>query len=162
MPIHVLTASAASKAKAKQTVSTQSKLDKALKNKKLRTLTIRTEKRTGLTLNKNAFQTWSEHAKGNTITVNSKRALVTVSRTAAVDDLNINRKGSSVTLDVNGQAKKVNVNTKTKITINGVPSKNVLFKLGKKSVGATIANNTSSTIKVKIIGELMRLMLVCR
>lgn len=179
MPMQTVSVVAASKAKTKQTVSTQSKLDKALKNKKLRTLTIRTKKKTGfnlkkgshkkisvlvnasnasfdntarfkkITLSKNAFQTWSEHARGNTITVNSKSSLITVSKDAAVSELNLNRKGSAVTLDVNGQVKKVNVNAKTKITINGAPSKTVLVKLSKKSVGATIANKTSSAIKVK-------------
>lgn len=179
MPIQTLTVSAASKAKTKQTVSTQAKLDKALKNKKLKTLTIRTKKRTGftlkksshkklnlninasnasfdntarfkkITLSKNAFQTWNEHAKGNSITVNAKSSLLTVSRAASITELNMNRKDGSVILDVNGQIKKVNVNSKTKITINGTPGKTVLFKLGKKSVGTTIANKTASTIKVK-------------
>lgn len=178
MPAQTLTVAAASKAKTKATVSTQTGLKKALKNKKLKTLNIRTSKKRSfviakgshkkvsvnysaansniknssrfktITINRLGEKTWTEKAKGNTIALNDSNGRINVLKGASVNAIKIN-KASSVVIDVKGRLTKVNVNAKSAIYVNGTPDNEVSIDLsGNKSVGSSVKNNTTSRINL--------------
>lgn len=133
------------------TVSTQKKLDSALKDKKVTNITIKTSAKKTFTLKKgkyagkvltinspkatisNAanFKTievkdaakLTEGAKGNTIKVTDSKLSVTVAKSSSVNAINVEKKNSSCSLTVNGVLKTLNVKAKAVVSLKGTTKK---------------------------------------
>lgn len=129
-------------AKTKATVSTQSGLKKAVKNKKLKTLTIKTSKNKTFTIPKGNY-------KNTTIVVNSAKGKINISKKAKVSKVRIVKKNSNIKIKVAGELSKINVEKKSNLTISGTTKKNIEVNILKN------ADNTlvSSSVKVLVNAE---------
>lgn len=176
MPMQYVDAASKTKAKAKTTVtvSTQKGLNKALKNKKLKTLTIKTSKKTNftipkgshskvslvvdaskstiknygvfskITVNNIAKNTWKEYAKGNSIVVKSSKAHIVVQSTASVKQISVEKAKSELALEANGPVQNLEVLKKSEIIITGTVSKT-------KSININILEGATDSIVVSSV-----------
>lgn len=165
MPAQSLVVSAATKTKA--TVSTQTGLRKALKNKKLKSLTIKTTKKKNftipngtyknvklyvnapnseiknsgifkkITIKKLASDTWTELAKNNVLFFDTSKTHVVVSDKAKIKEIRLTKSKSNLTVDVSGNVNKITIAAKTTLDINGST---------KDSINVKVLNGTNGTI----------------
>ena len=128
-------------------VKTQTQLNKALANKNVKNITIRTAARKTYTIaagdysakglivkapnaevyNSGAFRavtikaikadTWHENAKGNTIKVTAPQAHIIVAEGAEADSVRVMREGADVKIDVQGKAASVSVEEKATVAV---------------------------------------------
>lgn len=150
MPMQIIDAKEKSKTnvKTKATVSTQTGLKKALKNKKLKTLVVKTNKKRNfvipkgthkkvklyvdapnsdvknkakfkqIIINSIAKDTWQEYAKDNILILNASIGHVVTSKSSNPKEIRIANADGKFTLDVNGQVRKITVNVNSTVDIN--------------------------------------------
>lgn len=172
------TVDVAAKVKTKATVSTQKGLKKALKNKKLKTLTIKTSKKVKfaipkgvhkkltlvvnapkadvtnkarfkkITVKKIASKTWKEYAKDNSLTIDALTGHFSLLKSANVKSVKITKENSKVTFDVKGKLQKTSIESKANVTINNAGTIGTINVNQKSSLNIT--GETKSPIKVNI------------
>ena len=159
-------------------VKTQKQLEIALRNKKVRNITIRTAARKvynipagdysnkglivktpnaevnnygvfrAVTIKAIKSDTWHEYAKGNTLKVTAAKAHIVVEAGAELQAVRILRTNSDVTLDVAGSVAGVSVEKKANVKLNVTGSVDVI---SVKSAGAVLAMNIDGYVNaVKI------------
>ena len=129
-------------------VSTQDELDKALKNKSLDQITIKTGEKTEfiipagdygkislivdapnadvvnngtfktITIKQIASDTWTENATGNIFVIDAKAGHLVVSAGSSISELKIVNADSSFIIDVKGSAEKITIDSTSKVDIN--------------------------------------------
>lgn len=140
MPAYTHVASGATKRKV--TVSTQSGIKKAVKSKKLKTLTIMTGKNKTFTIPK------GDYSKV-TIVVNSSKGTVKISKKSKVKELRIVKKNSDIRVNIAGELPKISIEKKTSLKISGTTKKRINVNIGDK------AGNTKVISSVKLLVKTM-------
>ena len=128
-------------------VSTQKQLDKALADKKIKTITIKSKAKKKFVIKKGSYTaktlkmngarivvknsgsfknilisdvaSFEENAKGNQIKVLDKKISVVIGKQAVVNQLDFAKTGARDTLKVNGKVKAVKLSKKTDLNISG-------------------------------------------
>ena len=167
MPMQNIEVEAKTKAKTKTTVSTQAGLKKALKNKKLKSLTIKTTKRKNfsipkskhkkvnlyvdapnsdvknsclfrkITIKKIASDTWNEQAKGNILICDTSKCHIVVPDSSEIKEIKMSKSNSNLAMDVSGNVKKITVLKKASLDING---------MSKDSIKVNVLNGANGTL----------------
>lgn len=156
------------------TVSTQKQLDKALKDKKVKKITVKTKSKKSLSIKKGSYTaktlviqgakltiknagkfkaikvadaaSYKEAAKNNSITVTDSKLTLTVDQSATVAGLTFAKANAKNTVKVNGMVKKIDVTKKTDLTLSGSTSKAVV--VNAKAADSKVTSSVKVTVNV--------------
>lgn len=156
------------------TVSTQKQLDKALKDKKVKKITVKTKSKKTLSIKKGSYTaktlviqgakltiknagkfkaikvadaaSYKEAAKNNSITVTDSKLTLTVDQSATVAGLTFAKANAKNTVKVNGMVKKIDVTKKTDLTLSGSTSKAVV--VNAKAADSKVTSSVKVTVNV--------------
>ena len=154
------------------TVSTQKQLDKALKDKKVKKITVKTKSKKSLSIKKGSYTaktlviqgakltiknagkfkaikvadaaSYKEAAKNNSITVTDSKLTLTVDQSATVAGLTFAKANAKDTVKVNGTVKKIDVTKKTDLTLSGSTSKSVV--VNAKAADSKVTSSVKVTV----------------
>lgn len=154
------------------TVSTQKQLDKALKDKKVKKITVKTKSKKSLSIKKGSYTaktlviqgakltiknagkfkaikvadaaSYKEAAKNNSITVTDSKLTLTVDQSATVAGLTFAKANAKNTVKVNGTVKKIDVTKKTDLTLSGSTSKAVV--VNAKAADSKVTSSVKVTV----------------
>lgn len=154
------------------TVSTQKQLDKALKDKKVKKITVKTKSKKSLSIKKGSYTaktlviqgakltiknagkfkaikiadaaSYKEAAKNNSITVTDSKLTLTVDQSATVAGLTFAKANAKNTVKVNGTVKKIDVTKKTDLTLSGSTTKAVV--VNAKAADSKVTSSVKVTV----------------
>lgn len=154
------------------TVSTQKQLDKALKDKKVKKITVKTKSKKTLSIKKGSYTaktlviqgakltiknagkfkaikvadaaSYKEAAKNNSITVTDSKLTLTVDQSATVAGLTFAKANAKNTVKVNGTVKKIDVTKKTDLTLSGSTTKAVV--VNAKAADSKVTSSVKVTV----------------
>lgn len=173
VPTNSIVAQAASKT---ATVTTQSKLNTALKKKSITSINVKTKKKSKFsvkskkyktkTLNINGSKitfknsgvfkrinianvsTFTENASGNILNVTDSKATIEIGKNAKKTTVNLNKKGANITMKVNGSVSSVNVKKASTLKVTGKPK--ATLNLTNEAAGSKLYIDTSSKISLAL------------
>lgn len=177
-PVMKSVSAAQTKAKTSKTVSTQAQLSKALADKSIETITIKTSLAKKFTVPDKAYKaktlvinapkatvlnsgefkklvvtdanTITENAEGNSITVGDKKVTITVTKDAEVKLLTLARENATCTITVNGDINKIVLSKKAKVTIKGTVSKNIPLQINAEAKDSDITSSVLLKVKTAV------------
>ena len=177
MPMQYINVEAKTKLKTKVTVSTQAGLKKALKNKKLKSLTIKTTKKKNFSIPKGSYKkvylyvnapnsdvknsgsfkkinikniasnTWAELAKNNILKFETSKGHVVVSDKAVIREIKMTKANSNMTVDVSGNVNRITVGAKVTLDINGTSKNLINVNVLNGANGTVINSNVKLDVK---------------